>query len=902
MLPYGDLERSQAQPLPGRPTLGLLIGLLDDPYQAAVWSGIVDAVQEAGGNLLCFVGQSLRTPYGYDAQANLIYDLASADTVDGLILMSGSLANFVGLEEMNRFCERFRPLPMVSVALELNGVPSVLVDNYRGMRDLVEHLIQVHGYTRLAFLRGPEGHPEAGDRFRAFVDTLSEHGLPLQDGLIAPGDFRQESGASAIEYLLRERRLSAEAIVSVNDAMAVGAAEALREHSLRVPYDVVLTGYDDTEDARFTTPPLTTVRQPLHAQGRRAVELLLAQLRGEPVPPRSVLPMDLVIRQSCGCYSAEMLQAAAGEVVPAGGGLEALLSLGRERVLAAMLATVPPEPGAQDPSWADRLLDALVADLSDPASAAFLPTLDSVLRRVVAEGGDVNLCQAMLSSLRQQTLPYLEEAAWRAHAEDLWQQGRVLIGEMNQRVQARLRLQAQRQAQELRRVGYSLSTTVRLDDLVERMAQELPRLGIRGGGICLYAEGGPEGRARPLLLWQEGRRREAGAAPFPCHQLLPGGLPQDAPRQMTVQPLYFRDTQIGFALLELGPRDGALHAALQEQISAALRGALLFQERERLVVGLEHRALQLQTAAEVARAVSSILEPDELAQRVVDLLAERFDLYYASLFLVEPDGEWLSIRAGTGAVGRQMAAEGARLRLGESSMIGWCVANRRPRLAADTRDDPMFLPSPLLPETRSEMALPLRIGERVIGALDVQSRSVNAFSPEHVTVFQAMADQLAVAMENARIVAEMRRVNQALEQTLRTQERLMDTIRALSTPVVPLLNGIILLPIVGHIDTQRSQQIMEQLLNGVQQHRARVAILDITGVALVDTSVANSLIQAAQAVNLLGAEVVLVGIRPEVAQTMVALGVDLSAMATRSNLQAGIEYALDRLGQEIILR
>ena len=317
---------------------------------------------------------------------------------------------------------------------------------------------------------------------------------------------------------------------------------------------------------------------------------------------------------------------------------------------------------------------------------------------------------------------------------------------------------------------------------------------------------------------------------------------------------------------------------------------------------MENQTLQLRTAAEVSRAISSILDPDELVQRVVDLLAERFDLYYASVFLLEPNEEWVNIRAGTGAVGRQIAAEGVRVRVGDGSIVGWCVAKGQPRLATDTQTDPMYLPSPLLPETRSEMALPLRIGERVIGALDVQSRMTHAFSPEHAVVFQAIADQLAVALENARAVAEMRHANTALEETLHTQERLMDTIRALATPVVPLLNGIILLPIVGHIDTQRSQQIMEQLLAGVQQHRARVAILDITGVALVDTSVANSLIQAAQAVGLLGAEVVLVGIRAEVAQTMVTLGMNLATMTTRSNLQAGIEYALHRLGQEIIPR
>ena len=177
------------------------------------------------------------------------------------------------------------------------------------------------------------------------------------------------------------------------------------------------------------------------------------------------------------------------------------------------------------------------------------------------------------------------------------------------------------------------------------------------------------------------------------------------------------------------------------------------------------------------------------------------------------------------------------------------------------------------------------------------------------TVYQTLRGQLSSALkaallfqererllaDNARAVDEMQRLNQDLRRNLDTQQRLLETIRALSTPVVPLLKRVILLPLVGHIDTERARQVMERLLTGIQQHHACIAIVDITGVPLVDTSVANSLLQAAHAAKLLGAEVVLAGIRPEVAQTIVRLGVDLSGIATESNLQSGVEYALRRL-------
>jgi anti-anti-sigma factor len=157
-----------------------------------------------------------------------------------------------------------------------------------------------------------------------------------------------------------------------------------------------------------------------------------------------------------------------------------------------------------------------------------------------------------------------------------------------------------------------------------------------------------------------------------------------------------------------------------------------------------------------------------------------------------------------------------------------------------------------------------------------------------------------------RDVTEQRRSQEALrsgEANLRTlvheQERLIATIREIGTPVLPIYNRILVLPIVGHMEQSRSAHLMESLLEAIQRHQASVVIIDITGVSLVDTSVANSLIQSTQAAALLGAHCVLVGISAAVARTIVQLGVDLSQITTRRDLQAGIAFALRRIGYAI---
>jgi rsbT co-antagonist protein RsbR len=123
-------------------------------------------------------------------------------------------------------------------------------------------------------------------------------------------------------------------------------------------------------------------------------------------------------------------------------------------------------------------------------------------------------------------------------------------------------------------------------------------------------------------------------------------------------------------------------------------------------------------------------------------------------------------------------------------------------------------------------------------------------------------------------------------------QRQASALNELSTPLIPVSDQVLVMPLVGTLDTARVKQIMIALLEGVSRARASAAILDITGVTVVDSQVANALIQAAKAVRLLGAEVVLTGIRPEVARTLVGLGVDLEGIVTRSTLQGGIEHAM----------
>jgi PAS domain S-box-containing protein len=192
----------------------------------------------------------------------------------------------------------------------------------------------------------------------------------------------------------------------------------------------------------------------------------------------------------------------------------------------------------------------------------------------------------------------------------------------------------------------------------------------------------------------------------------------------------------------------------------------IWLDNHQLLAETQYRSNLLQTAAEVSRVASSILDVTELINTSVNLIRDQFDYYYVGLFLVDEAREWAVLRAGTGEAGRVQLENGHKLKIGGGSMIGWCIDNRQARIALDVGQEAVRFQNPVLPETRSEMALPLLSRGTIIGALTVQSTERGAFSAEDITVLQTMADQLANGIENARLFEQTILAQQETEKVL----------------------------------------------------------------------------------------------------------------------------------------
>ncbi len=777
----GQGRKMPANAQRARRTIGFLATVLEE-YQSILLSGVLNAARERDVNLLCFAGGYLPTPDVTFPELNpsrsVLYALAGPENVDGIVAFSGPMQSIVGPEELRRFLKSYHPLPLTSIG-RVEGIPSIDLEFEQGMRKMLIHLIEVHDYRRIAFIRGPIGHVEADARYSAYTSVLAEYGIAFDANLVAAlGDWNEQAGMAAVDQLLDQQGADFEALVGANDRLAIGSMTRLKERGIRVPYDVAVVGFDDLESGQFTVPSLTTVHQPIARQGRQATEMLLTLLDAGDVPKHVILPARVLERRSCGCMPHVVAQAAL-EDKPQADGLPFEVAFGAKHqdILAEMIAALGDSFTESFASQTELLLNAFTDELGGESPGTFLTALDETLQKVVAADGNVTVWQGVLSVLRRHVLACLLEdressSTWNLiRIENLLGQARVMVGNVAEQMQGHKRLEFEQLTQILNEIGQALSSTFDITRLLDLLAEQLPRLGIQSCYISLYEDPKePTEWSRLVLAYDDTGRveLEPGGRRFPSCKLVPEGLlPRGRQYGIIVEPLYFQEDQIGFALFEMGPPEATVYESLRGQISSALMGALLVQQ-------VENRVLQIQTAAEVARAAGSLLDPDELIQQVVDLAGERFDLNYAGLFLVDQAGEitgepdrWAVLQAGTSEAGRQMLAHGWKLEIGGDSMIGQCIINGAAVIQPDVEKAPIHLRNPFLPNTRSEMALPLTSRGQTIGALTIQSSQKAAFTQEDTAVLQTMAGQVANAIENARLFRQTQAALQQMEATHR---------------------------------------------------------------------------------------------------------------------------------------
>ena len=801
---------SSIKPSSKRKTIGVFASQVGRSWGAEFIAGVNEAAEEHNVNLVHFIGGKLKPIVTSDKTRPSygLYDLAKPDQLDGLLL-TADVAYEASPEDLKAFSNLYGKIPIVTQSVEIDGASMFISNNIEGMRSAVRHLIEEHGYKRIAFIRGINGQIDAEQRFQAYQEELKAHNLRFDEDLVVDGDYSPESGRTAVHFLLDERKLRFQAVVAANDSMAFGALEALQQRGVHIPEDVAVTGFDDLREAQATGVPLTTVRQSFYTAGKHAMETLIKRVNGDSVPKVTVTPTQLLVRWSCGCLPENVRQAA---VAPRDVAKTGRLENKREAALRALLNSAGITD--QDPALLQfrdafgRAWDGFLLTLNSRSSSDdFLKTINAMIELMQKNGLAPAIWHNVISMMRRYALGGITSYTSMLIAENLFQQARLLTGELSQRSQAYRRLVLEQQENVLHGFSFSMAPAMSMDEIGSAISEHFPTMGIERWYVMFYSDvtapqsiSAPPPESYNLLFQYEGAQFEIPEKRISMGtgQLVPRGkTPEDHRYTAVVMPLSLARNRFGFMWVEMGPRDWEIYVRIRNLVSSALLRVMLVQQKElaqkeveRLLEEARERAVELaiakefaeRTAAEnaklysseqtrrhvaealtkSARQLSSLGTVTDVPQQVVKQLSVLIPNDHSAIFLEDVNGiPRLIAHAGFPT---NSPVENLSYTVRDTNVYHLIARQFEPMIIGDVKNMQSWKQSEWFPEDRSWLGIPLFSKNKVTGMLTISRSAPSSFTQDDVLLANTFAIQASIALENARLYDDLNRFNQMMER------------------------------------------------------------------------------------------------------------------------------------------
>jgi signal transduction histidine kinase/DNA-binding LacI/PurR family transcriptional regulator len=792
-----------------RRTIAVLGAQLSRAWGTEFMAGVLDSAKAQDMNVVYFVGGKpvalAATEHG--GRSYGLYDLIKPGQFDG-ILLAADMGHGPSAEDIKSFCRVFAPTPVASFAIQAEGVASYMADNIGGMRAIVRHLIEVHDYKRIAFIRGPKGQLEADQRLEAYKQELEAHDIRFDERIVVEGNYSPESGRAAVRTLLDERGLRIQAVAASNDRMAFGAIEMLQQRGMQVPDIVAVTGFDDVSESQSMGVPLTTVHQSFSEAGKLAFGALIKRMNGELVNDINIMPTQLVVRWSCGCLPENVKRAV---VLPKEVSHTGRLENKRDAAIRALFGAAGiPENSPIQAQYRDvfgRTWDVFLASLRESdKSDAFLKMVQSMVEVLQRNDLDSTTWHNVISTLRKYALGGITSNTIMLHAENLFQQARLLVGELSQRAQAFRRLQFEQQEEVLSNFGFSMAPAMTLEDIGEALSIHFPALGLKRWYVMFYSDvsapgsvSSPPPESYRLLLQYDQNKfqipQEKSA--IATGRLVPRGkTPEDHRYTAIVMPLSLASNRFGFMWAEMGPTDWDVYVRLKNLLSSALLRTMLVQQREqaqkeveRLLNEARERAVELARARDVAekaaaqnaklfeseqarrhsaealarsaRQLSTLTTIKQLPQQILEQLQQVLPYDRGILFMADVNGA-PQIRSYQGLPAEADVSD-FQLQINGRGFYETIARKGETLLISDISAVKGWSQPAWLPQDRSWLGVPLYSKDKVIGLL-AMSRSTSAFTDDDGLIASTFAMQAIVALENARLYDEVTAISEMMER------------------------------------------------------------------------------------------------------------------------------------------
>lgn len=536
--------------------------------------------------LFIFPGGRLSSRDEYEYMRNGIFDLVNAKNFDGAISWSSSLSGFASEKQVEDFLISKIDIPLVTFGLKIGESPVVNIDTYAGMKQLVFHLAKRHKCVRIAYIGGPTAHSSAEDRYKAYRDALEESGIRFDEGLVSLDNSWTE-GRKAMGVLLDERGLQPgrdfDALCTASDLLSFEAAKLLQERGVRIPADIALGGFNDSDESNLFSPTYTTVRMPFERQALQAFRMLLERLDGKK-PADRILKTKLVIRQSCGCLTESVHMAGSLSSSRWKSMVEAPEAPTDEEIL--RFVSGASGFGAEESSrYLEPVVSSFLSCLAGSSRDLFIDRLDAVLNEFIFQNKEIGTFQDILSALRISCSAMAETRTSTGILETLIGQGRVLVSDAEKRISNYRAWKEKSLDHWLNILSHELLYAKNFEAIVKVAGRYLPELGIRSGYFVLngkepgrkifvggFDSPGNREESAKILDGKGGRRG------FPSELLLPEELFSSERGAFIVLPLYFEATSLGYLILQAERSDAYIYEEVRAQISSAMRGVLLFEQ------------------------------------------------------------------------------------------------------------------------------------------------------------------------------------------------------------------------------------------------------------------------------------------------------------------------------------
>ncbi len=635
-------------------TIGYICHNIENNVGWEFRTGIIEYAKKLNVNVIIYTGSRI----GESIQ-NLAYELVDKDKIQGaLCWLSYSNEN-----DLSYFFKRFGNLPVLILTLKIKDYPYVGINSYKGMKDLVTHLVVDHNYKKIAIIKG-ENRPQFNERYDAYFDVLKEYSIPINDNLITLSEkLLPDDGEKSVKIYLDERKLKLkkdiEAIVSISDTLAISAYKELKKRNIKIPEEIALTGFNNYTDGDAIYPPITSVKMPFRNQAELALTNLVDIIKGKNIDKDVALSSELAIKESCGCNSNNLLFASVNKeeknisknkanfnIFSSNIIIEKIIKpdfdnknkknniIENDKIKKVIIDAINQNIFLHDINMSKdknermilELIDSMIIDINENNKKIFINKFKEILISINERNGNILLWQQIISIIREKFILFSVKDKDNLMIENIFNEARILISEFLNISNTSLNLSQNKESVLIQNFCSEIVTIVALNDLKKLLNKWLPKFEISNFYLSIYENpsnfifsktDSPE-FIKLIYCYENNYEKQIKneGLVYKSRELIPNEFFDKSNDfyNLIVEPLTFKDKVLGFFIIKNGPAINNLFEVLKNVISSCIQTTYIMQEMQKNEDFLENKNIDLKHKTQIISNSS-----EKISEKVNDI-------------------------------------------------------------------------------------------------------------------------------------------------------------------------------------------------------------------------------------------------------------------------------------------